>query len=272
MKDVIRRGASRETIHALAQRLIAYQGLFRILNLITPRIERLTTAMHELVEKKDIESFGIKCTGSGGGGDVLFISAYGHFSEVFDDLLQALCERVGDTVSLDYASWRDGIEDAGVRIEQMMSTDRLSPFVSDGYVVLREWGNGVTGGLKLMSHEQYAKESSRYDLLLDLPEERVSLRGKALTSREIHSSVATIDVLLRLLKAPGPELPATAFGTSSYVDRNEMQSKIITPLTKAFAKHTGKRLPLELHGGLRKDFRVRLRAGRLSIGVVEQRL
>lgn len=272
LKDLIRRGTSRETIETLAQRLLAYQGLFRVLNLITPRIERLTTVLHDLVEKKDIEPFGLKCTGSGGGGDLLFISAYGHFSEVADELLLALRERIGNTVSLDYASWRDGIEEAGVRIEQMMSADRLSSFVSDGYIVLRQWGNGVTGGLKLMSHEQFAKESSRYDVLLDLPEERVSIRGKALTSREIHSSVATIDVLMRLLKAPGPELPATAFGTSSYVDRNEMQSKIITPLTKAFAKHTGKRLPLELQGGLRKDFRVRFRAGRLSVGVVEQRL
>lgn len=272
LKDIIRRGSSQGAVSALTQKLKAYQSLFEILNVVTPRTERIVTTMNDLSQRRDIEPFAIKCTGSGGGGNLLFLSSYGRFGDNIDDLLGELRKRVDNTVSLDYASWRDGTEDAGVRLEQMMSVERYSPFVSEGCVVARQWGAGLNGTLKLYSYEQFAKERVRFDFLLDLPEEHVSIRGQVLKSNEIHSAKATIDVLLKMLKASGTELPASAFGSSSYVDRNEMQSKIVTPLTRAFEKRLNKRLPFEVTGGLRKDFRVRFRSGRLNICVVEQRL
>ena len=57
-------------------------------------------------------------------------------------------------------------------------------------------------------------------------------------------------------------MPAQELPESSYIDRNEMQSKIISPLKAAFKERTHKNLPLDISGRLASSFELTLKSAK----------
>jgi mevalonate kinase len=268
----IQSGGSKATVTQLTQKLRAYQDGFHLLDVSTPRLDSIRDVFAEIIDGRNIEPFGLKFTGSGGGGDFLFVSDYGSLHEGFDDILSELRERCGGSLSLDYASWRDGATDEGIRIDQMLEASIFSPYVSRGSIFSRWWGGHGNATARAVSYEQFDEERRGIDLLLDLPEQKIFIRGEELHSDEIHSAKTSIAILHALLQHYGKPVSAAVLGNSSYIDRNEMQSKILTPLAKAYRRRTKKKLPVRLEGGLRKNFVMKFEPSTAVICCIEKRL
>jgi hypothetical protein len=79
----------------------------------------------------------------------------------------------------------------------------------------------------------------------------------------------TISILTHLLKHKGKHIPAKYFGISSYTtSKNEMISKIISPLKKICLNELNLELPLFCEGNL-TDFSLYLDDKQLPISILE---
>lgn len=208
-----------------------------------------------------------------GGGDMLFIAPQGYLQENLESFTMLLRTHISPLVRIDYSSWLDGEETGGVRMEQNFGSGCYSQFVTEGAVSMLEWrSNETTPTRRVYSIEAYDKVRGQIDLLLDDVNQKVCIRGSCLNSKQIKSGRATIEILKILLNKYGQEVPATSLPDSTYVERNEMQSKIITPLVTTFKQCAGKKLPLSLHGGLRKNFTIKLQPSNIVIGILERQV
>ncbi|HCB51432.1 TPA: hypothetical protein DEP21_02545 [Patescibacteria group bacterium] len=69
--------------------------------------------------------------------------------------------------------------------------------------------------------------------------------GQKLTSQDIHSQSATIEIMKRLIENPGKDISNKDLPSSSYSkNKNDMLGKIVIPLIELIEKKTGKKLPL----------------------------
>lgn len=100
----------------------------------------------------------------------------------------------GQGVSLYHASWRDGYAKEGIRLEQHISEKYYSSYTKKGDVYYRDsHGNAYCG-----DYDSIVTNETK-GILLDEISGRIYVRGKKLTSRDIHSQNTTIDMLKLLL-------------------------------------------------------------------------
>lgn len=96
--------------------------------------------------------------------------------------------------------------------------------------------------------ENTLRDGARGGLFIDRIEGRISLDGKKLTSKEIKSQSATIELLERVLSEPGNECRMEELPHSSYArSKNEMASKIVAPFNQAL-RDAGYGASLECRG------------------------
>lgn len=207
-----------------------------------------------------------------GGGDLLFIAPQGYLQDNLEQFQTLLRTHVSPLVRLDYLSWSDGDETGGIRIDQDFANKNYSPFISRGTVSVVEWEKDKTPTQHVYSVEAFEKAKQKTDLLLHPAEHKIFIQGTLLNSKQIKSAKGTIEILKILLEHLGEDISAGQLPASAYVERNEMQSKIISPLCTAFKDITGKKLPLGLQGGLRKNFTIKLGVPEFTIGLVEKQM
>ena len=120
--------------------------------------------------------------------------------------------------------------------------------------------------------ERFENEKGNISLLLDPQNHEIWIRKMRLDSKAIPSSSATIQILKTLLDNLGKEIKNSKLPKSSYSqDRNELQSKIISPLNKQLKKTLNKELPVHIHGSI-DEFTIILKGLPLSIHVIEKAL
>jgi len=74
---------------------------------------------------------------------------------------------------------------------------------------------------------------------LDTINNKIYLRGKKLTSKELHSQTTTVDILRILLNNINKDIPNKSLPQSSYSkNKNEMLGKIVLPLISLLEKVT----------------------------------
>ena len=74
---------------------------------------------------------------------------------------------------------------------------------------------------------------------------KIYINGRKLTSEDLHSQTATVDILKILIENIGKDIFNKDFITSSYSkNKNDMLGKIVLPLIELIQKETGKKLPL----------------------------
>lgn len=207
----------------------------------------------------------------GVGGDLLFAVPIGYVQDHVEDILRALRTKINPLISLDYASWLDGFEEPGVKVEQFIQKGIYSPFISSGSCVLRRWLANGRSQKEVYSSEEYKERMFDFDLLLDEEERKIYVKGDILDSDDIPSAKATIEVLKALLNNIGHEVKPDLL-PESYRDRNEMQSKIVSPLLKAIERRLDKKLKLDLSGGLGSHFTLRLDPSEVEIAILEKRI
>ena len=74
---------------------------------------------------------------------------------------------------------------------------------------------------------------------------KISINGRKLTSEDLHSQTATVDILKILIENIGKDVSNKDFVVSSYSkNKNDMLGKIVLPLIELIEKETGKKMPL----------------------------
>lgn len=218
----------------------------------------------------DLHSIRLLPDRPGGGGNLLFVAPQGYFQDRLDRFVQVLRTEVSPMVRLDHISWQDGSESGGVRVEQRLSHGLHSAFVGSGTTKATVWDKAEEPAHRIISTDTLEQMKNSTDLFLDASNHKIFIRGQALTSKHIKSATATIEILKILLAKRGQDVPADALPHSAYAERNEMQSKIISPLTSAFEEMTGQKLPLSLHGGLQTNYTVRFNGADITIALTEE--
>lgn len=270
-ENLIRLGHSEKYLHDFFKALNHYQNLLHILEASTTVIDNICFSIHDKARKLNIFSgVGTKLTGVGHGGDVVFSAPIGIFRKSAEELILELKESFNKEITLDYASWIDGYAEEGIKVEQCLEEKIYSSFISQGAAKVTHLNRAGYLHEDLYTLEDYEKMRKTADILLDGINRDIYVRGQRLTSKEIHSTAATVGIMRILLNNLGKNVKNSQFPVSSYTkDRNELQGKILSPLIKAVQKKTGYKLNLELHGGL-IEFFIKLESSDLDIFLLEK--
>jgi len=269
---ILKEGLTTEGIKKFFRAINSQHLILKVINLSSPILDYIGDFIQKEVKRlKDEYGAGCKLLGSGKKGDILFAVAYHGLRDSIDRIIKQMREETKEDIWLDYASWIDGIEKEGIKIEQYLDEKIYSKFISPGSLLLEKYFGENPPQLELISLENFEKKEKEIDLLLDIPDKKILIRGKKITSEDIPSSSATIKILLKLLENLGKSVYNRDLPASVYTrDRNELQSKITSPLINVVKKLTGKVLPLKVTGGL-VDFYLKLESSNITICLLKQR-
>lgn len=270
-REVFEKGLSEKVMRDFFLSINRYQDLLNVVTTHSTGIESVENLLRQKVYELGDE-FGIGTKTSGGGikGDVLFVTAYHSIRDTLDNLLEHLSRSLKLDFFLDYASWIDGIEDDNVSVEQDLLSKIYSDFVSAGSYFVKHFSSNGFKHTDIYTPEHFEIEQGSMPLILNPFENEIWIRKTKLDSKTIPSSQTTIKVLKILLENYGKQISNSKLPDSSYShDRNELQSKIISPINKQVRKHLGKDLPIEIHGTLDK-FAIKLSDVPFSIHLIEK--
>ncbi|MBU1148712.1 hypothetical protein KKI23_01340 [Patescibacteria group bacterium] len=270
-KELYEKGSTDRVLNNLFDSLNQYHEILHLFEASKPFLDKMCNELRAFGQQYYGQTIGAKLTGAGRGGDVIFAAPYGTFHDSIRKLMINLKRECGEDIWLDYASWEDGMGNEGGIIEQDLSNKVYSDFVSAGSVFLKIWENHFKPKIEVVSLEEYDGVKEDVDLLIDKTSNKVCVRGECLTSKEIHSAKVTVEILDILLKNINKQVPASQLPPSSYIDRNEMQSKIVSPLVNIIKKKINKTLPLVIRGGLRKNFYMKIDPDDMTIALIDKK-
>jgi len=195
-----------------------------------------------------------------------------HFRDKLPDLISHLEEKVNFPISYPYISWRDGIEENGLIVEQWEDHGIMSDYLPN-YSMYLKILNPLSSTTKLKhlnSREDKIIES--FDIIFDMDDKKVLVKGQKLTSKDLPSVPATnnlIDLLLSKhnLIVDSSELPEMSY----FQDRNELQSKIVSPLRELTEKYLGRALNIKITGEI-TNFKVSLLPSSLAIALIKRKM
>lgn len=166
------------------------------------------------------------------------------------------------------ASWIDGFGESGLIVEQFLPKSKFSSFVSSQSCQLTAFHDGSEEN-KIIENCDLESVIKKYDLTLSVSDNKVYIQGQVLTSKEIFSAKATIDIFKKLLKNPDFKLSNREFRQTSHgQNRYDLQSKIFIPLNKALKKLAKKEIEFKISGGIYDDFRVSIDPKNISIVII----
>lgn len=270
LKALLSGGLDSAILKTFFHKINAYHDALRIIGVSTPKIDYMRNYLQYFMSKSSIEhEIASKITGSGQGGDILLVMPAAQNSGKLMDLIDGLSEKEGD-IHIDYASWIDGFEPDGLRIEQNIIEKIYSDHISPNSVQAKHLNAFGHLSLDLFTYEDFLEKKKGMDLLLDSTENKIYIAGKLLDSKKIRSATATIGLMKILMTNFGNPVSNTMLPNSSYAqDRNELQSKILTPLAAAIKNILKRHLDLKITGGLR-NFHITLGSSGMDIYLVEK--
>jgi len=256
MEELFRSGNVDENIKKFIHQLNCYHDMFHLLNVSNKKLNYICSLIEEKAHNFGIDGFGLKFSGSGGGGDIIFATSFGKNRNSIEKIIYSLKREVNNEINLDYTSWEDGIEDEGIRLEQDISNRIYSPFIAAGSYIIISYNPFPKK--EIISLKSFQKEKENMPILIDEVNKKIYIKNQPLNSKQLHSTKETIKILKILLNNLGREVKARDLPESSYIYRNEMQSKIISPLNKITREIFDKKLPIKISGGLRKNYSLKL--------------
>lgn len=241
-------GIQRDTLKKFFQNISFYNAFHSYVVPQSSTTEKLTSYF---THGQDDFSCAAKVTGGGGGGDIILYSLRRSFKEI-SGLLYAYNQETGEDGFIDYNSDEDGFDIQGAVVEQDLTHGIRSTVVPKGSIMATTWENGVKDTL-LLKTESQSKFLKSSDLTIDQLNHDIFIRGKKLTSKEVKSAKATAEILSLLLTRDNHSVFNYDLPQSSYAaDRNELQSKIISPLNKVLKRRLRQSLDLKISGGISK--------------------
>lgn len=262
---VLEKGAREDVLRNLLKSIDKHQVLFLLLGFLSGNVEQVSAMLKYQSRMIDEFGCGVKSVSTTKKDILLFVFPYGRAEGVLGRVLPKLKKELKFDVSLGYASFLDGVEEEGAKIEQFLEKGIYSHFISQKTVVIEEFSGRGDRVKLLLTMEEFGKAKEGVDLLVE--NNKVAIQGVPLNSRELHSSKRAIEVLTLLLLNQGKEVSNSRLRRSSYAqDRYELQGKVVGPLTKIFKERTGKKLPILVNGGV-VEFNIRLDFGDYKIWV-----
>jgi mevalonate kinase len=257
LAELFKKGANDSALEFFFNTLNQYQNLLHFLEISTPSIDKIYSEIHQIANKTENKvGSGAKITGVGKGGEVLFALPFGQYREKISNLKSQI-----SNLSLDYASWQDGFETEGVKIEQDLQNGIYSSFIEKGSLLLKIYqGDKVSS--KIIKEEDLEKEKRKIELLFDTINNKIYIKGRGFDSSSLPSQKATIEILQKLLRAKGKKLKNTELPKSYAENRYDLQSKITAPLSRLVP------LRFEISGGMYENYNLTLKPFDIRIGIL----
>lgn len=164
--------------------------------------------------------------------------------DIMRELSTSMSDNYPDGVTI-YRSWKDGLELHGFVLEQDISQKHYHKLTEKNI------------GLCTVYNEVYPLPQSHLEgfskgkIIFDLTNQKIYVDWHIVTSTQIPSQKATIEILKLLLHAPNNILTNSELPRSIYSSmKSEMNWKIISPINKLYHDITGELFPLILEGSL----------------------
>ena len=186
------------------------------------------------------------------------------FRKSIQDAVQSISTEFVSSKVL-YANRLDGIESEWTICEQDLQAGIFSDFIATNSCSIKRTNGKVIIG-------EYEKLLATYQtwLVLDTINNKMYLNGQKLTSQDLHSQSATIEILKLLIKNSGKDLSNTSFPSSSYSkNKNEMFGKIVIPLIDLMYDRCKQKLPLICKWSI-YDFYLKLNSSDIEIAIIEE--
>lgn len=265
LTQLFEQGGQKEIVNRFFDNINFYQQALNFLGVSTQIMNKLVSV---LIFGQNQFNAALKLTGAGRGGDMVLYTPPSMMDKVAD-ILHAFNLNNNEDIVIDYSSEMDGMDDRGLVIEQNLEAGIYADVISPNAVSVKvlEKDSMVT---KVLEPDEISMIRKKIDLAVDNINHDIYIRGKKLTSKEIKSGKTSCSILSLLLHDLGQPVSNMVFPASSYAaDRNELQSKIISPLNKTLKKITGRQLQIEVKGRFNK-YQVSLIPNSLSIAVINQ--
>lgn len=164
-----------------------------------------------------------------------------------------------------YLNWIDGVENEGLKFEQDLEQGKYSDFLDSSSCVLK-----MSDGKVQLGNCETMIDNHKQGILLDMLNNKMYIHGRKLTSEDLHSQTATVDILKILIENIGKDISNKDFPVSSYSkNKNDMQGKIIIPLLELIQREIGKKLPLVCKWSM-YDFYLKLNPSDIDIAIIER--
>ncbi len=247
--NLFTRGFSLEEMGYLTQHMNSSQVYLQSLGLSDSWIDYLCNLLIYEIFRSHGVKIGVKLSGAGMGGGLAFAAASGTLRDGLPSFLEKLgAEGVYD-LRLEYASWADGYEEEGLRIEQHVEEDIFSASRSK-YPRVTIWDGIDRPHDELLLDGGIAELIRRYDIVASMKEKCIYIAGQRMrTMHGLHSAKYTVQLLSLLLAEPSLELAAEKMPEESQTyssNRCELQGKIVGPLLRLVRDRTGKELALKV--------------------------
>jgi len=250
MGELLKTGPREDIIKDFLRAIDKHQILFLLLGVSPLQINIANSIIHHEAGKMDDLGAGIKSASTTKRDVILVVAAQGKLSSMLEKASLRIKKEFNLEPQIIYASWLDGIEQEGIRVEQDLTRQICSEFISENTIFVKDFTQKNPVNL-FLSPEEFNKRKKEIDLVLMEKESKIYIKGSPLDSKEIHSKKATINLLKFLLAKKGQQAINNELPASCYTkDRYELQGKIIIPLVKAIEKRTGKKLDFKAEGGI----------------------
>lgn len=261
MSDLIKTGTNNQLIEKFFNTINQYQYLLQFLEITTPDIDRIYSAVHKMANKVDnIVGSGCKISGVGKGGEMLFAVPYGAYRDKIDKMIDAINSRHSTNVVLEYASWQDGIGAPGLTIDQSLGEGIKYSGLENDSRILTIYSPTVIGS-KIISNTD---DINGIDLVLDNVNRKIFIDGKAVSSKELASQKSTIEILKQLLELDDRILTNDKLPKSYGDNRYDLHGKIVKPLIKLVD------LKFEISGETYGQYAIKLMPFNIKIGVIDR--
>ena len=193
-----------------------------------------------------------------------------HFRDHVDGLLQKLEKELDFEITFPYISWIDGWEEKGTNIEQWENAKICSPKFPKNSLYVKHI-EVLSDNVETKIVHTREKIINRYDILFDLDDNKIYLSGEKINSSDLPTTKRTLELIDKMISYDKLSVSNHNLTIISYFqDRNELQSKIISPLKALVKKKLGVILNLRIHGTL-IDFNVSYFPSNLSIGLLKRK-
>lgn len=187
-----------------------------------------------------------------------------------DNLISFIRQNIDRNITVPYISWIDGYDNLGTNVEQWIDKKIRSYIFPENSQVVRYYPR-ISSDYIIESDEYMDRKIANTNIFVDTDSNKIYIHGNKVDSSTLPSSTATVNLLVRLLSHPERKIHVSKLPkTSYYQDRNELQSKILTPLKKGVLQHLNKDLSICSKGTL-TNYSVVLKDCDLSIRVLTRK-
>lgn len=174
-------------------------------------------------------------------------------------------ENKGHQPYLVYSSRSDGIETEWIKVEQDLRRDIRSQFCKNTNHKLINWDKTT-----FLKDRQAIIKDQNNDVIVDCSKNKIFIKWKIRTSKELHSQFTTVEIFSWLIKNNTKTISCKDLSPSSYTkNKNEMITKVIKPFIKLIEKEFGKTITITCIGSV-SNYKMEFDLKDIKIGLLKE--